>query len=101
MANLISHDEYYGQFVNDAVKRVVAQFIGADVIRVSSDPHFNDIALCRWDAVTHLVRHAIDATAWKFAQDTYSNRTKFYWSLSDGVCIAKAAARMIQDEGTV
>lgn len=100
MANLISHQEYYGQFVNDAVKGVVARTIGVDVIRASRDPHFNDIALRRWDAITDSVRHAIDATAWKHAQDTYSDRTKFYWSLSDSVCIAKAAARIIQDEGT-
>lgn len=43
------HREYYSQFVNKKVKEHVIKGIGLDDILSSTDEHFNDIRLSRWD----------------------------------------------------
>ena len=45
------HRQYYGQFVNDAVKNKVLQFIGKEALLASTDEHLNDIPLKKWDAL--------------------------------------------------
>lgn len=76
-----AHRQYYGQFVSDTVRQVVASRIGRAAILASTDPHFNDIPLKRWD-------------------DLYPVLHRAGWSLSDVVCTAKEAARQIK-EGSV
>lgn len=45
------HRAYYGQFVNDQVKREVLQFIGLPALLASTDEHLNDIPMKKWDAL--------------------------------------------------
>lgn len=86
-----THQEYYQQFVTPALRGMVADFIGKERILASTDENLNDIPLKKWDAlstmVTLQVGHLIGA----------ANNGGI--SLSDCVCTAKAAARMIQQEG--
>ena len=96
-----SHKEYYRQFVTHSVLHVVRNRIGADKIKNSTDPHMNDIPLKLWDQLAHSIRGAIDTKLFKACNNvTYAeeSRDKFLWSLSDAVCIAKAAARIIKKE---
>ena len=44
-----THEEYYGQFVNETVKNKVAGYFGMDRLRGSKDEHLNDIPLKEWD----------------------------------------------------
>jgi len=44
-----THEEYYGQFVNDAIIKIVGDSIGVDRIKASTDKHLNDIPLKEWD----------------------------------------------------
>lgn len=83
-----THDEYYGQFVTDDVLELVRSRIGEKHIRASTDPHFNDIPLARWDALRTAVIMLCGA-AIREAQG-------YGASLSDCVCIAKAAALKIK-----
>ena len=89
---VVSHDDYYSQpaFCTPEVKSLVARAIGLKRILDSVDPHFNDISLVKWDvlhpAVTFLVGNALRE----------ANGTAGI-SLSDTVCVAKAAARIIKE----
>jgi len=76
-----THDEYYGQFVTKPLILVVAKMIGAGNIAASTDLHFNDIPLVRWD---------------NLAQITVANMAKAGdvapTSLCSVVCVCKRAA---------
>lgn len=91
IANECSHQEYYPQFVNDRVKYAVKTYIGLDKILASTNEHFNDIPLHLWDNIH--AEFLIDRAKFKQANET----DVFCWSLSDNVCILKAAARMIKE----
>jgi hypothetical protein len=91
MSKKVTHQEYYGQFVSDSVKNIVQGSIGVDRITNSKDPHFNDIPLKEWDCLASSIRHSVG----RLIAD--ANGTNGI-SLSDCVCTAKAAARIIQTE---
>ena len=84
MGKECTHREYYGQFVTPHIVDSVADQIGRDILRYSTDEHLNDIALSRWDNV-FLTQDALRMV-------TKANESGGY-SLSDTVCIAKEAAR--------
>lgn len=77
-----AHRRYYGQFVNQRTIDTVVRAIGADRLLASTDPHFNDIPLAKWDRLVGLLPLAASL---RDAGD--------YLTLSGGVCIAKEAAR--------
>jgi len=90
-----THEEYYGQFVNDAIIKIVGDSIGVDRIKASTDKHLNDIPLKdiplkEWDNLVPAM-HSYARKKLVLALDGSSTAT--------GVCIAKAAARAIQGEG--
>lgn len=85
MTNEATHKQYYEQFVNQAVKNAVLQYIGKDKIMASTDEHLNDIPLRRWDAIS-LPELAVSM---KDCGD--------YLTASVQVCILKAAAKMIKE----
>lgn len=87
VATMALHRRYYAQFVNAATRRTVEMFIGRDTILASTDPHLNDIRLDRWDALRDNLPRALRA----------ADVGQAGWSLSDTVCVAKEAARQIQD----
>lgn len=89
LAQEVSHQEYYGQFVTDGVRRIVAAAIGNGIFN-SVDPHFNDIPLDKWDRLYFIIRSAVGRQI-NEANDSVGV------SLSDTVCVAKEAARQIRD----
>jgi len=90
MNRLVSHDDYYDQFVNAVVVDMVSRRIGAERVKASADPHFNDIPLREWDRLadtlinSNAARLVCQATGW--------NGT----TLAERVCVLKAAARRIR-----
>jgi hypothetical protein len=55
-----THRAYYAQFVTDEIRQRLLRHIGREEIISSTDPHFNDIALRRWDALTRYAAYPID-----------------------------------------
>ena len=95
-----SHDVYYRQFVNDSIIDFVRERIGENAIKSSTDPHLNDIKL-KWDALNQGIINRIDRDLFKKCNNvTYKKESRncFLWSLSDAVCIAKQAARIIKEK---
>lgn len=94
MANEVDHQAYYAQYVTDEVLRMVGARIGEDRIKASTDRWFNDIPLPLWDGITGYPRDVIAALD---ASNASTTKDGVPWhSLSDLVCIAKAAARQIR-----
>ena len=85
-----TYEEYYSQFVDHNIKDLVIRSIGLHIIKNSTDPHFNDIPLEKWDRLESSIR-SICGKAISEAN------TGGGVSLSDCVCIAKQAARMIKE----
>ena len=83
--------EYYAQFVNEGTKRIIRDTIGEDAILQSTDPHLNDIPLARWDSVGMSALRTAD-------RNEQMRECGDYMTLAGLVCIAKEAARQIQDE---
>lgn len=81
------HRKYYAQFVDDRTISHVVRIIGGDNIKASTDPHFNDIGLHRWDMAAAAMPKAI-----RFAD------VSDYPSDSGCVCIAKEAARQYVEQ---
>lgn len=84
-----AHRRYFGQFVTNGTKARVLQFIGLDRLMQSTDPHLNDIPLTLWDQLTP----ALPGSA-SFA------KAGDYYTLANGVCLAKEAARQIIEAQT-
>jgi len=74
-----AHREYYAQYVTDAIVSHVGTAIGQKLLR-STDEHFNDIPLRRWDDIGWGMRPDFKA---------YGDSD----SLAGRVCIVKEAAR--------
>ena len=85
----ISHNEYYGQFATSGVIDLVRAAIGEDKIKNSTDESFNDIPLRQWDNLNNSIRMICGRSI------ADANGTGGI-SLSDTVCVAKAAARKIR-----
>lgn len=77
-----AHQKYFGQFVTPQTIQRVVSSLGADRIKASTDEHFNDIPLALWDRLTP---HLPGSNKFKLAGD--------YYTLGNGVCLAKEAAR--------
>lgn len=84
-----THHEYYNQFGKYLVGLVSAH-IGKQRILASTDPHLNDIPLAKWDALHPAILMAVGP---KLAKANSGGI-----SLSDTVCSAKAAARIIRSQ---
>ena len=83
----ISHEGYYGQFVNVATKAQIRKYIGLERIMASRDPNFNDIGLENWGLNQFVYEKKLLAKC-----DPCGN------SESVKTCIAKEAARQIVRE---
>ena len=79
-----AHRRYFGQFVTDGTKYRVLSYIGLERLIASTDPHFNDIPLITWDRLTPELP---GSGGFAKAGD--------YYTLANGVCLAKEAARQI------
>jgi len=89
------HQKFYAQFLTEEAIIYVAQYIGADKIVNSKDPHFNDIPLKLWDMLS--MNLLIKSKMWKEAHD----ETQFIFSKAENVCLAKVAAFIIKERGEV
>ena len=82
MEGKASHREFYGQFVNDDVIKVVVASISSKKILGTEDKHFNDISNDFWDRVP--MRH--------YMPIQFSDVGDFP-SQAGLTCVAKEAAR--------
>lgn len=103
------HDAYYGQFATEAVKGVVFKHFGSNqwqkmIGAYQADPkafHLNfeytGIALEKWDSLGGYLKELVGPLKTKI---DYEERPagRYSWSISDGVCVAKAAARVLIKE---
>lgn len=82
-----THREYWGQFVNSHTKNLVRTHIGFSKIMQSDDPHFNDIPLEKWDAITlgHYSRAIL-------------RKVDGCVSIANQVCTLKESARQIVEQ---
>ena len=83
-----SFNEYYEQF-GEHITHEVGSLIGVNRIKNSTDASFNDIPLKEWDNLAPIVRMTVGRML------ANANGTGGI-SLSDCVCSAKAAARIIK-----
>ena len=86
MAGNLTHQEYYLWLADFVGATPTMLPVSTDTIRQSVDPHFNDIALSRWDRCDRAIR------CLAYAQG-------LPWSLSDTVCVLKALAWVIRNNG--
>ena len=97
LAGECDYDTYYAQFVTTSVVCVVAQAIGVERIKASTDPHFNDIPLPLWDRLKDSVRQSMNRRRFKELACPQAPKGFIVFSLSDAVCIAKRAAKQIKE----
>lgn len=97
LAGECDHDTYYAQFVTPSVIYVVAQAIGVERIKASTNPHFNDIPLHLWDRLKDSVRQSMNGRRFKELACPQAPKGHIFFSLSDAVCIAKRAAKQIKE----
>ena len=90
MGKQCSHQEYFEQFVNSNTINIVLHAIGKQRILDSTDFYLNDIPLKEWDDLHPFLPRNKKA-------HEQSGETNI-GSLSDTVCIAKAAARKWRNE---
>jgi hypothetical protein len=87
LAGECSHQEYYAQFVNQWILDCVKGRNGINQLLEGENISFNNIPLYWWDQ--NNVMSSVDQQLWTAANGSP------YHSLSDNLCIQKAAARMI------
>jgi len=87
LAKECTHREYWAQFVTPSIKGTVASDFGDSLVN-STDPYFNDIPLHRWDRFADRYKQHI-------ARVNKALGNGHVYSLSDGVCMLKEAARQI------
>jgi hypothetical protein len=85
MAHEVTHEQFYGQFVTPDILNAVELHLGVEIAR-STDAHFNDVPLWKWDFLPIRQKAIIEAI--RDAGD-YPSKAGF-------VCIAKEAARQIK-----
>lgn len=83
------HHKYYLQFQTDAIRSLVKSSFGPEELAGSTDPHFNDLRLERWD---DLARYSYPYLPHKRIVEAGD-----FYSLSFGVCLLKAIARDIKE----
>jgi len=94
MAKKVSHNDYYAQFVTDALMYDVVSSIGETKLLESNDDSFNDTTdLSQWDKLNPLIRCYCGRSI------ADANGTGGI-SLSDTVCVAKQAARIWKEGQT-
>ena len=84
-----AHRRYFGQFVTDGTKYRVLSVIGLDRLMQSTNPHLNDIPLALWDQLTP-----------ELPGSGQFSKAGDYYTLANGVCLAKEAARQIIEAQT-
>jgi hypothetical protein len=93
------HGEYFTQFVTDAMKRDILNFIGKEALLNSTDKHLNDIPLKQWDCLAGFSFRGsemiLKPSVIPYGIDNLLKEAGEDYSCSTGVCILKQAARQI------
>lgn len=79
---------YYLQFADSKLRSRVMGAFGPEELAHSTDPHFNDISLSRWDDLAR--------SSYPFIPHKRITAAGDFYSLSFGVCLLKAIARDIK-----
>lgn len=87
------HHAYYLQFCTPAVFQHVANFIKRRNVRPDG---WRNISLTHWDAYGDYTKTLIDRNKLREAIG-WDNPHTYPWSLSDNVCIMKAAAKYLEE----
>jgi hypothetical protein len=95
ISGTVDHQTYYAQFVSDSVINLIGSRIGKECILASTNEHFNDIPLSKWDGLALLVPARLVSLSNMFTQAESTAVPSV--SLSDKVCILKAAAQTIRN----
>lgn len=92
MAGKCTHRQYYAQFTK-AFKRSIRKRGGPAFWReqLEIDENLNHIPIAEWDALAKIHKAST-------VHDNMRVNKRRVWSLSDGVCAAKEAARQIAEE---
>jgi hypothetical protein len=101
--------EYYGQFVNDSIKKLVETTFTKEKLSsaLKTDLHLNNVPLAKWERLAGLSgRQTINSWNDSGGQSALKRlidgkllkETGEGWSLSTAVCIAKEAARRLVTE---
>ena len=93
-----THQEYYDQFVSQATINYVVSRIGSETLLASTNKHFNDIPLVRWDNLVLPLANTFKSVRWDNLTSVLPLAITFKsagdWATPAGlVCVAKAAAR--------
>jgi hypothetical protein len=91
MAGEVSHGDYYGQFVTTSVLGLLPTPRVLD----SKDEHFNDIPLKTWDHLAGCLSPGVIAKVAESNATVTAGGVRSI-SLSDKVCVLKAAARQVR-----
>lgn len=95
----VSHNDYYDQFVTDSLLARVKEFRGIAKtggyrsVKECVDKHFNDIEVRYWEYLTLYISPAVIRL---IAESNASTANVPSISLSDKICVVKAAARQIR-----
>ena len=84
--NECSRNDFYRQFVTEEIIRMVDYAFHDNIIK-STDAHFNDITLFRWDKLSVIVPFT-----------KHMKELGYCNSLSSRVCVLKQAARIIKEK---
>lgn len=91
LAGRCSHQDYYGQFVDDPLRALVSRRFGVEALRaalVRGDTSFNrSIPLREWDGLSLALDNRVFRERLKAAGDFYST--------AGAVCALKEAARQV------
>lgn len=82
------HREYFGQFVTEGLIQFVVQTFTIERLKVSRDPHLNDIPLREWDSL-----HPFYSQGFARKRQVIDPEYKGGWSISESICVLKEAAR--------
>lgn len=107
MNGTVDHHTYYCALADaigrTAIERLVLAIAPLRELTecLATDEHLNNIRLAKWDgmdpAVRRLVRHEHMAISWSDAAQPIAPG-RICWSLSESVCVLKAAARRMVKE---
>ena len=85
----VSHHDYHAQFIKPFMERLLLNEISIQELEASTDIHFNDIALNRWDNVANILKTSPSVCNSVYKASGYGP------SLSTCVCILKVLARQL------
>src|SRR5690349_20176874 len=94
LAGLVSHERYYGQFIDSLLRAAVASAFGTDrlIAAYKEDANFNSIPLYKWDSWYSIMNNSIFWAELRAVGEQFS--------LSTVVCVIKEAARQVVANAT-